>query len=108
MAIVDLFEEDDDVVDQKQRVRNADETRALVDTINKLTKRDFTTMMGSGILVSLTDLEGRAIAPEFCMPAEDMEGIKGAFITSIRAALERRLVRLQSEMRSIEETILPK
>lgn len=107
MAIVGLFEEEDDV-DQKQRVLNADESRVLINTVNILQKRDFQKMMGSGILVSLTDMKGQAIVPEFLMRAEDMEGIKEGFITSIKAALEFRLMRLKSEMQSIEEIVLPK
>lgn len=91
-------------VDQKQRVRNADSSRTLITAIKGLQK-DFSTMMGSGILVQLTDLEGRSLVPEFCMRAEDMDGIKGRFITSIKAALECRLALLASEMRSIEEVL---
>jgi hypothetical protein len=44
--------------------------------LKMLRETDFTKRMGSGIIIRLTDLEGKnllqCIANEFCIPAEDM------------------------------------
>ena len=54
----------------------ADDTSTLISALKMLRETDFTKRMGSGIIIRLTDLEGKnllqCIANEFCIPAEDM------------------------------------
>lgn len=86
----------------------ADETRTLISAL-KMLQEDFTERTGSGIIIRLTDLEGKSllhgIADEFCIAAEDMELIKPAIIQSLSNTLERRRLLLQREIRDIEDSI---
>lgn len=80
-------------------------TAVLVKTLQLLKTKDFTKMMGSGINVQLTNLEGQLIGDEFCIAAEDMEEVKQPIIQSLYDTLKRRKVMLASEIRSIENEI---
>ena len=87
----------------------ADETSTLISALKMLRGTDFTKRTGSGIIIRLTDLEGKnllhGIADEFCIAAEDMEVIKPAIIQSLRNTLERRRLLLQREIRDIEDSL---
>lgn len=86
------------------RVKNADRTAVLVAAVKKLENTKFhDKMMGSGLILSILDLEGREICEEFCIPGEDMDAIKPAIIASIKTALTRRKLLLANEIKSIED-----
>lgn len=97
-------DDDTDRLDEA-RLKNADCTATLLAALKFLEKKDFTTMMGSGILMRLTDLSGKTMAPEFCFPAEDMEKIKSELIRSLRTYLERRTWILQRELGDINAAV---
>ena len=94
-------------MDNRQaRISNADRTATLLDALKMLEKTDFTTMMGSGIMVKLTPItEGKHLADEFMLAAEDMETIKAGMIKSLRDALARRRAMLRSEVSDIEKAV---
>lgn len=84
------------------RNRNANENR--VRTIEKL-QYDFEKMMGSGILIQLTDLSGNEVCPEFVVSAEDMESIKQPIIASLLKSLELKRVLVLSELRELNDIL---
>jgi hypothetical protein len=93
-------------MDNRQRVENADRTSTLLAALKMLETTDFTTMMGSGIMVKLTPItDGKHLADEFALPAEDMETIKAGMIASLQAVLRRRRASLLSEVKKIETAV---
>ena len=83
---------------------HAQRTSVLIQAIDRLAQ-DFTRRMGSGIVVHLSDLEGKPLMDRFMVAAEDMEGIKPAIIASLKATLERRKIMLAQEIRDIEKAL---
>lgn len=89
---------------------NAQRTATLISAIKMLEETDFTRRMGSGILIKLTDLEGKnllkgSLADEFCLAAEDMETVKPAVIASLKTTLERRKALLRTEIGDIDKAL---
>lgn len=93
--------------EQKQWVRNQHAHEVRVSALKALKDRDFTTMMGSGINVLLTDMAGRSVAPEFQLNAEDLEKIKPAIIDSLTAALAFHRAMLRVAIQNIDNVIGP-
>lgn len=83
-------------------------TPVLLAALNTLRKKDFTVMMGSGIIVTLRSLEGKEITAPFTIDAEDMESIKPAIIESLIDTLGVRKSMRLVEIRDIEAAIGPK
>ena len=84
---------------------NAERTSTLIAALSVLQTEDFTKRMGSGIIVSLTDLEGKSLCDRFCLPAEDMQTIKVEIIKSLKTSLTRRKAQRQIELREIETAL---
>jgi len=92
-----------DEIEQGQRNRNADQ--ASVAAVKALKNYDFTRMMGSGINITLTKLNGETICDEFQIRAEDMEKIKPAIIASLGEMLLLRHALRTQELAEIERAI---
>jgi hypothetical protein len=79
----------------------ADETRTLISAL-KMLQEDFTERTGSGIIIRLTDLEGKSllhgIADEFCIAAEDAAQTGG-----LRQQLESRLEEIDQLLTNVEK-----
>lgn len=96
--------------DEERAVRgnhHAQCTAVLVDAVKTLTNRDFTKMMGSGVVITLHDLGGKLITERFMVAGEDMEAIKFPIISSIKNSLNLRRIMLQGEIRDIDNLIGP-
>lgn len=89
------------------RAKHADDTNTLVGVVKYLEKHDFTTRMGSGVVVRLLDLEDKPICDEFCIRGEDLEPVKPLLINSIKEALKLRIALRQAEIREIESIQTP-
>lgn len=88
------------------RAINAQETYRLINAATILLGTDFSSkMMGSSVIISLTDLEGNKITDDFSVNAEDLEQIKPAIIESLKTTLDHRLRRLQTEIKDIESLL---
>jgi hypothetical protein len=85
----------------------AQRTGALLRALETLVAYDFTRLFGSGIIITLTKLDGNDVTPPFCLRAEDLEKIKPAIIESLRESLRFRVALLTSELTSIEKAITP-
>ncbi len=87
--------------------QRAQRTSTLIDNLRMLEERDFSKFMGSGVLMTLTDLDGKSLhehgvsSTTFCLAGEDMEAIKPSIISSLKESLRLRQLRLQMEMRDI-------
>lgn len=104
MFDIDIDEYDDSTI--AQRLRRSQDTTVVVGALKVLEKKDFTFMMGSGLMLAVIDLNGRAVTHEFMIRAEDMEKIKPGIIQSLRDTLELRKALLRTELASIE-SVLP-
>lgn len=82
-------------------------TSTLVSAISNLERRDFVLGMGSGLIFSIADLEGRSVTEPFMINTEDMQDIKPHIIKSIKRALKLRVALLQADIRSIEQVVTP-
>jgi hypothetical protein len=82
-------------------------TSTLVSAISNLERRDFVLGMGSGLIISIADLEGRSVTEPFMINTEDMQDIKPHIIKSIKRVLKLRLASLQADIRSIEQILPP-
>lgn len=80
-------------------------TSTLIPVLKKLESTDFTKMMGSGINITLTDLEDVSLMSTFTINAEDMEEIKPAIIQSLRSALALRKNARKVEIGDIEKAL---
>lgn len=91
--------------------RLAQTTPVLVRALQMLEREDFTRRMGSGVVVRLTDLEGKTIGglidPEFMLAAEDMQEIKVGMISSLRKSLRLRRMSLVAEIGGIDGAVPP-
>ena len=87
-------------------VFNAQETNRLLAAIKMLKTTDFSTMMGSGIVVNLKPItRERVLCEEFMIAAEDMTNIAPKLVESITRSLTLRLDRLRREVQEIEQTV---
>jgi len=108
-----MFDDDQDESQSiSARVANADSTRNLINAIQVLSEKDFSLMMGSGLVVSITDMKGDYVCPEFLMRAEAMQEIKTLFVSTLREQLKFRkalkdaVIELRSsEVRDIEKCL---
>lgn len=96
---------EDDESPGRERAQAADNTHRLVGAIKALTKKDFSTMTGSGLVFSITDMAGNYVCPEFLLRAEDMETIKHAFIKTLKDQLKFRKILREAEIRDIAAVI---
>jgi hypothetical protein len=80
-------------------------TSTLISVLATLKNKDFERMMGSGIVVSLRNLEDEEIVNDFLIPAEDMEEIKKGFISSLENYLKLRLRLRSAEIRDIKNAL---
>lgn len=87
------------------RKQRASDTNVLIGAIVNLRKKDFDCCRGSGVLISLAGLDGKAIAAEFMVPAEQMEAIKALIITGIGDILQLRKHLRAAELRDIENIL---
>lgn len=86
-------------------MRAAEMTSTLISVLATLKNKDFERMMGSGIVVSLRNLEDEEIVNDFLIPAEDMEEIKKGFISSLENYLKLRLRLRSAEIRDIKNAL---
>ena len=88
------------------RRTNAQNPSTLVDTIARLNKTNFhDKLMASGVLITITDLEGKSITPEFMLAGEDLELVKVPIVHSIKAYLSRQLISLKAQVKSVENIL---
>lgn len=93
-------------IDHQARVRNADGTRTLLAALRMLEATDFAAMFGSGVMVRLTPItEGRRLADEFVVAAEDLAAVAPLLARSLRASLGRRRELLLREAREVGEAL---
>ncbi len=86
--------------------RHSDLTSTLIDALKALSKTDFTRYMGSGLIISIANLEGEQLTSRFMIAGEDMEQIKHPIIASIKAHLVLRRIMRQSEIADIDAVLL--
>ena len=99
-----MFDEDEDKAFEQLK-RNSDRTDTLASTINIMRTKDFTRMMGSGLIISITDLERRSVTETFMMRAEDMQKIAPLIAESLLESLKLRKLLVASELKTITEIL---
>lgn len=83
----------------------AQETYRFSSVIKALQGKDFTRSTGSGIVITLTSLEGEPITAPFMIQAESMETIKVAIIDDIKEQLKLRECLRKSELAEIRKLL---
>jgi hypothetical protein len=91
--------------DFQNELRNSEKTQALTSAINALKKRDFTRLMGSGVIVTMRLLNGSLVTEPFMIRAEDVESFKGEIIDSLEESLRMRVCLLELELKTIRDSL---
>ena len=96
-----------DEITQDRRNINASKSFARTKAIKALETTRFEAYTGSGFNITITDLKGKQLCPEFLVNGEDMDQIGPPIVKSLKESMKLTRLLLLAELKDVDEVLTP-